>query len=92
MAIDVKEKVSEFVEKVKADPSLLSKFKNDPVKTIEAFLGVDLPDEITNQVVNGAMEKLGIKADDAKKDDDKDDSISDKLGGIVDSLKGILNK
>ena len=42
---DVKGKVEEVVEKLKADPALLKSFEKEPIKTIERLLGVDLPDQ-----------------------------------------------
>ena len=51
--MDIKEKVEEVVKKLKADPKLLASFKDDPVKTIESLIGVDLPDDAMEKVVAG---------------------------------------
>ena len=45
LKFDVKEKVEELVKKLQSDPSLLKNFEQDPIKTIEKLVGVDLPDE-----------------------------------------------
>ena len=51
--MDIKAKVDEVVNKVKSDPGFADKFKNEPVKAVEDVIGVDLPDDIINNVING---------------------------------------
>ena len=46
---DVKEKVEELASKFQQDPALLKNFQDDPVKTLEKLLGIDLPDDQLNQ-------------------------------------------
>ncbi len=46
MSFDVKAKVEELVGKVQKDPATLKDFQDDPIKTVEKLLGVDLPDEL----------------------------------------------
>ncbi len=72
--MDIKEKIEEIVEKVKGDDKLLAKFKDDPVKTVEKMLGVDLPDDIIEKVVDGVKAKISV----------------DKLSGAMDSLKKLF--
>lgn len=72
--MDIKEKIEEIVEKVKGDDKLLAKFKDDPVKTVEKLLGVDLPDDIIEKVVDGVKAKISV----------------DKLSGAMDSLKKLF--
>lgn len=72
--MDIKEKIEEIVEKVKGDDNLLAKFKDDPVKTVEKLLGVDLPDEVIEKVVDGVKAKISV----------------DKLSGAMDSLKKLF--
>lgn len=55
---DVKGKVEEVVEKLKADPALLKSFEKEPIKTIERLLGVDLPDQQLEPLVAGIKAKL----------------------------------
>ncbi len=43
MSFDVKAKVEELVGKVQKDPATLKDFQDDPIKTVEKLLGVDLP-------------------------------------------------
>ena len=51
--MDIKAKVTEVVEKIKKDPEILEQFQKDPVKTVEKVVGMDLPDELIEKVVEG---------------------------------------
>ena len=42
--MDIKKKAEELVEKIKKNPKLLNEFKENPVKVVEALIGMDLPD------------------------------------------------
>ncbi|MBE5761926.1 MAG: hypothetical protein E7334_08015 [Clostridiales bacterium] len=55
---DIKEKIDEIVDKIKADPKMLEQFKSEPVKVIEKLVGIDLPDEKLQPLVNGIKAKL----------------------------------
>jgi hypothetical protein len=68
--MDIKAKVSELVNKIKSDPDLLSKFKSNPTSTVEGIIGVDLPDDQINAVVEGVKAKINL------------DGLKDKLGGL----------
>ena len=61
--MDIKAKIEEVVEKVKNDPGFAENFKNDPVKTVESIMGVDLPDDIVEKVTSGV--KAALTADKA---------------------------
>ncbi len=68
--MDIKAKIDEVVNKVKGDPDIASKFQSDPVKTVEGIIGVDLPDDVIKQVVDGVKTKVNL------------DGLKDKLGGL----------
>ena len=70
MAFDIKKTIEEIVNKVKNDKDIGEKFKKDPTKTVEGLIGVDLPDDQINAVVEGVKAKLNL------------DGITDKLGGL----------
>ncbi len=64
--MDIKGKINEIVEKVKSDKDFGKKFKDDPIKAVESVLGIDLPDDQVNKIVDGVKAKLSIdKAGDA---------------------------
>lgn len=58
--MDIKAKIEEVVNKVKSDKNFAEKFKNEPVKAVEEILGVDLPDDVVNNVVNGVKAKIDV--------------------------------
>ena len=62
--MDIKEKITEIVEKLKNDKNLMSNFKTNPIQTIENLIGVDIPDETIEKVIDGVKAKISI--DDAK--------------------------
>jgi len=57
---ELKEKIEEIVNKVKSDENFAEKFKTEPVKAVEEILGVDLPDEQINQVIDAVKAKLNL--------------------------------
>ena len=70
--MDIKAKITELVEKIKKDPKLAEKFQKEPVATIEGLLGVDLPDDQVEKIVEGVKAKVSL----------------DKLGGALGGLLG----
>lgn len=74
--MDVKEQITKVVEKITRDKDLQEQFQKEPVKALESVLGVDLPDEIVDQVIQGVKAKL----------------TADKVSGAVDALKGFIKK
>ena len=72
MALDIKAKIEEIVKKLTSDKNLMAKFERNPASVIEELIGVDLPDEQVNQVIDGIKAKLKL----------------DKLGGALGGLFG----
>ncbi len=68
--MDIKEKIEEIVNKVKSDEGFADKFKSEPVKAVEDVLGVDLPNDQINKVVEGVKAKIDLGG------------IADKIGGL----------
>ena len=56
--MDIKAKITELVEKIKNDKELQAQFKADPVKAVEKLLGVDLPDDTVEKIVDGVKAKM----------------------------------
>lgn len=56
--MDIKEKINEVVEKVTSDKDMKEKFEKDPIKAIEEVLGVDLPDDAVEKIVDGVKAKV----------------------------------
>ena len=58
--MDIKAKIEEIVEKVKADPDFAEDFKKDPIKAVEGILGVDLPDDQIKAIAEGIKAKINL--------------------------------
>ena len=72
--MDIKAKIEEIVKKVQSDPKFMEKFKKEPVKAVEGLIGVDLPDDQIEKVVEGVKAKVTL----------------DKASGLLNSVKKIL--
>ena len=68
--MDIKAKIDEVVGKIQNDPSIAEEFKTKPVGAVEKILGVDLPDDVINNVITGVKAKLGVS------------NIADAIGGL----------
>ncbi len=73
--MDIKEKIEELVEKIKSDKTLAADFKADPIRTVEKLIGIDLPDDQIEKIVDGIKAKINL------------DSIGSALGGLFGKKK-----
>lgn len=74
--MDIKEKIEAVVKKLMADKNLMEKFEKNPVKVIEELLGVDLPDDLVNKIIEGVKAKISL----------------DKVGDALEMLGGLFGK
>ena len=58
--MDIKEQIEKMAKKVLSDEDLMKQFKKDPIKAAEKILGVDLPDDIVEKVVDGVKAKIAV--------------------------------
>lgn len=72
--MDIKGKIDEIVAKFKDDPELMKQFQTEPVKAIEKVIGVDLPDDMIENVITAVKSKITM----------------DSLSGALDSLKKLF--
>ena len=68
--MDIKAKIEEIVEKLKKDDDLFEKFEKNPTSVLEEYIGVDLPDDQVNEVVDAIKAKIKL------------DKIGGALGGL----------
>ena len=68
--MDIKEKIEELVKKLTSDKKLLEKFEKNPVKVVEELIGVDLPDDMINKIIDGVKAKISL------------DKVGDALGAL----------
>lgn len=74
--MDIKEKISDIVEQIKKNPNLKEDFEKEPVKVIEKLIGVDLPDDIVEKIIDGVKAKL----------------TAENIADAADKIKGLFNK
>ncbi len=72
----LKDKAEEIIEKIKSDKTIASKFEKDPVSTVEGLLGIDLPNDQIEALVDFIKAKIDI----------------DKIGNALGGLKGLFGK
>ena len=71
--MDIKEKVEAIIEEIKSNPNIKEEFEKEPVKVIEKFVGVDLPDDVVEKIIDGVKAKMTV------------DNVS-KIAGALKSL------
>ena len=72
--MDIKEQIAKVVERIAKDETLQALFQKEPIKEVEQVLGVDLPEEIIEKVIQGVKAKISV----------------DKISGAMDSLKKLF--
>ena len=78
--MDIQKIINDVIGKLKGDDQLLAKFKATPVKVLEDLVGIDLPDDKINAVIEGIKAKLNL------------DDLADKAEGIMGALGGLFGK
>lgn len=73
---ELKNKLDEIVEKIKNDKNIAAKFQKDPIGTVEGLIGIDLPNDQIEALVDAIKAKINL------------DKMGDALGG----LKGLFGK
>ena len=74
--MDIKAMIEKAVKKLMSDKDLLAKFEKNPASVIEELIGVDLPDELVNQVIDGIKAKIKLA----------------QLGGVLGGLGKMFGK
>ena len=77
MNIDIKEIIENIVEEVTKNENLKEDFEKEPVKVIERVIGVDLPDELLEKVIDGVKAKITVD-----KVSDAVEAVSDLVGSL----------
>lgn len=72
--MDIKEQVTQIVEKITKDENLKKEFAKDPIGAVEKAAGVEIPDEVKDKVVAAVKAKIG----------------ADKLGAIAGGISKLL--
>lgn len=72
--MDIKAQIEKVVESVTKDQALLAQFQKEPAKAVEKVLGIDLPNDIVNKVIDGVKAKISV----------------DKVSGALDAIKKLF--
>ena len=67
---NIKEKAEQIVAKLRSDEKLMEKFQKNPASVLEEYLGVDLPDDQVNKLVEAIKAKVQL------------DKLGSTLGGL----------
>jgi len=73
---NIKELIEKVVDAIKDNDKIKEQFEKEPVRVIEKFLGVDLPDDIVEKVIDGVKAKITL----------------DQVADVADALKGLFKK
>ena len=68
--MNIMEKVEDLVEKITSSKDLKEQFEKNPVAVLEKLVGVDLPDDQVNQLVDAIKAKITV------------DNVGSLLGGL----------
>ena len=58
--MNIKEQIEKMAKQVLSDKDLMQLFRNNPIKAVEKILGLDLPDEIVEKIVDGVNAKIAV--------------------------------
>lgn len=72
----LKEKAEEIIEKIKNDKDIAAKFQKDPITTVEGLVGIDLPNDQVEALVDFIQARIDL----------------DKIGNALGGLKGLFGK
>ena len=72
----LKDQIDDIVEKVKSDKNVADKFQKDPIATVEGLIGIDLPNDQIENVVEAVKAKVNL----------------DKVGNMLGGLGGLFGK
>ena len=78
--MDIQKIINDMIAKLKDDDKLLANFKSNPTKVLEKLVGIDLPDDKIDPIIDGIMAKLKI------------DDLAEKAEGIMGALGGLFGK
>lgn len=73
--MDIQKIISDVLAKLKNDKNLAAKFDKDPTAVLEELIGIELPNEQLNAVIDGIKAKLKL------------DDVADKIGGVLNFFK-----
>ena len=76
MAVDIKAKIEQIAKKLMNDKTLMSRFEKNPTSVVEEYVGIDLPDDVVNKLIEGIKAKI----------------TADKVGDALEGLGKLFGK
>ncbi len=58
--MDIQAKIEEVLTKIKNDDDFKTKFMENPTEALESVLGIDLPEDQINAIIDGVKAKLNL--------------------------------
>ena len=58
--MDIKGQIEKLVERLTEDGNLKDLFDKEPVKVIEKVIGMDLPDDVVEKIIDGVKAKFTL--------------------------------
>lgn len=78
--MDLQKIINDVIEKFKKNDNLKEDFMTNPTKVLEDLVGIDLPDDKINAVIDGIKAKLNL------------DELADKAGDVLGALGSLFGK
>ncbi len=78
--MDIQKIINDVLAKLKSNKNLKEDFMNNPTKVLESLVGVDLPDDKIDPIIDGIKAKLNL------------DDLADKAEDVLGALGGLFGK
>ena len=78
--MDLQKMIKDVLEKLSSDEKLKGKFLSDPTAVLEKLIGIDLPNDQINAIIEGVKAKLKL------------DDVADTAKNIMGTLGGRFGK
>ena len=78
--MDIQKIINDVIEKLKSNKNLKADFMNNPTKVLESLVGVDLPDDKIDPIIDGIKAKMNL------------DDLADKAEDVLGALGGLFGK
>ena len=78
--MDIQKIIADVLKKLTSDEDLKANFRKNPTKVLEKLVGVDLPDDKLDAIIQGVTAKLDL------------DDLADKTSGVLGALGGLFGK
>lgn len=78
--MDIQKIINDVIDKLQSNKTLKQDFMNNPTKVLESLVGIDLPDDKIDPIIDGIKAKLNL------------DDLADKAEDVLGLLGGLFGK